>query len=140
MSTFMINPVKVSQSQIGQMTRKDDTNFRTAGTDAISRKPRSQLRHLAKVFRKIEHSLEFVQDNLKQDYIKSEKRLKEAEQNSCNDSNAKSHTFMEYSINNTSIGRLNFKLFDSEVPLTAENFRQLCTHKNVRFSYKKYVI
>ena len=46
---------------------------------------------------------------------------------------------MEFAIEGVLIGRLNFKLYDNEVPLTAENFRQLCTHQQ-GFGYQGNVL
>lgn len=49
--------------------------------------------------------------------------------------NANPIVFMEFSINGQSCQRVTFKLYNDLVPLTAENFRQLCTHEK-GFGYR----
>jgi hypothetical protein len=39
--------------------------------------------------------------------------------------------FMDFSINGEMQKRVRFKLYYDQVPLTAENFRQLCCHQKV---------
>ncbi len=46
-----------------------------------------------------------------------------------------SQVFMDITIGGQAAGRLTFNLFDKVVPKTAENFRQLCSHKK-GFGYK----
>lgn len=43
--------------------------------------------------------------------------------------------FFELDIGGKELGRLIFKLFDETTPLTAQNFRALCTHEK-GFGYK----
>ena len=114
----------------------------TGETRKVKVKMRSQLQHLSKAFRQIHQSLETAQENTKRDLLEEQKKLDEVIQKSSiatlidnsNNSNinTKTQTFMEFSMNGCVIGKLYFSLFDAEVPLTAENFRQLCNHKNVR--------
>lgn len=46
-----------------------------------------------------------------------------------------SNCFFDIAINGESAGRITFKLYDDAVPLTARNFRELCTGQN-GFGYK----
>ena len=47
----------------------------------------------------------------------------------------KSNVFLDIAINGTPVGRIVFRLFDQITPLTAQNFRQLCSGQN-GFGYK----
>lgn len=46
-----------------------------------------------------------------------------------------SNCFFDVSINGENAGRIVFKLYDDVVPLTARNFRELCTGQN-GYGYK----
>lgn len=39
--------------------------------------------------------------------------------------------YLDFSINSQPLKRIRIKLYYDQVPLTAENFRQLCTHEKV---------
>ena len=42
-----------------------------------------------------------------------------------------SRVFMEFDVDGAKFGRVRFRLYDSEVPLTVDNFRSLCTGEKV---------
>lgn len=50
-----------------------------------------------------------------------------------------SHCFFDISINNLSGGRIEFELFDKDLPKTCANFRALCTGEK-GFGYKPSLI
>ncbi len=49
------------------------------------------------------------------------------------DSPTDSVVYFDVSINSVPQKRIRFRLYKDEVPITAENFRQLCTHQKVHF-------
>jgi hypothetical protein len=42
-----------------------------------------------------------------------------------------SRVFMDFTVDGVEVGRVRFRLYDSEVPLTTDNFRALCTGEKV---------
>lgn len=45
-----------------------------------------------------------------------------------------SRVFMDFEVDGSPAGRVHYRLYDSEVPLTVDNFRALCTGEKVRIS------
>lgn len=43
--------------------------------------------------------------------------------------------FMEFTLNGVAIGKVRFRLYDSEVPLTTDNFKSLCSGEKVLNAY-----
>ena len=72
---------------------------------------------------KMEHSVIKEKDHIKIDY------------NIPNFSNIQTNVFFDISCNNKKMGIIEIELFDDDVPLTAKNFRYLCSNNDKSLTY-----
>ena len=94
---------------------------------------RADLRHVSRAIRQVREAIDHQYDRACVDVAVENMYGKNDPPSKNGRTSDLSAVFMDFAVNGRPLGRVGFKLYDDQTPLTAENFRQLCTHKQVGF-------